>query len=178
MFITFNKSMKQVKEMPKDKNYVNIQTKNSKGNKTLPIEQWYTKGIILNKYKTAKNYGQYEVLDINGEFPEDLSKSIAQFVHDANLPSGIPLFGTIKHQVKKSFNLLDALLKKVSGRNITSSSLRKAWISYTVQELGAKSKGVLTDADRNKIATLVGHSFSQVGTYLKTGLLNENSPYK
>jgi len=131
-------------EMPKDKNYLDLATKQ----------------FIFNKYKTAKTYGeQKEPIPDTDEKP--LLKAIELFLkyHPLNKPKVKEFKLLVAHDGSplNSVNAITRMLNKVFGKKVGSSMLRHIYLSG---KYGNELEEMKKDAEA------MGHSVNQQKEYI------------
>lgn len=84
--------------------------------------------MVIHRYKTSKRYGPYTRKDI----PSTLADALANYVNDADLADGDPLFPTMKGTAYTSgaFSaLVGSLFKRVTGQRASVNILRHSAIT-------------------------------------------------
>jgi integrase len=133
-------------DMPKDKNYLDIDPKAKSFR------------FIFNKFKTAKTYGT-QIVEINDELENVLSMYIRNHPQFKSLKKSGDEIRFLVHSDGKPLTAVNAItrvLNKIFGRKIGSSMLRHIFLSskYDIDEMSAD-------------ASAMGHSLNEQKEYMR-----------
>ena len=134
------------KELPKDKNYLDLSTGR----------------FIFNKYKTAKTYGE-QIVEIPNTDEKPLLRAIQMLLkyHPLNKPKVKEYKFLVAHDGSplNSVNAITRMLNKVFGKKVGSSMLRHI---YLTGKYGNELEEMKKDSEE------MGHSVSQQKDYILT----------
>ena len=124
--------------------------------------------LVLNRYKTAKKYGEYRV-----DLPARLQSILQEYFLNEGFKIGSSAFPTKKgtQYTAGSFSsLVSRTFKKYTGRKLGSTPLRISFASSVFE----KQRSV---AELKRIAAALGHSVPQMQLYNKIDLNDEKSTF-
>jgi integrase len=129
---------------PLRNDYVNLEVYDKKGKIDMDTEKNYIflkdKQLVLNRYKTRKAYGTGNVIDIPDELVEIVSKWIrVRKIIYPSLTQERQLLLTKKLTPMGQVNLTQ-YLNRIFGRNISSTMLRKSYLSEKYPVVHATSE--------------------------------------
>ena len=148
MRIVRKTSQQQIADLPKEQNYLVVDKDNT------PLK------MIINQYKTQKDYGQY----VEDEIPETFQDTLKFYITEAGLKTGDPLFGTragTEYASGSYANVVTSTMNELLGRRVGINTLRHSKIAHFFSDR-EKSRVI---ANKDKLAAKMGHSTQMQAIY-------------